>query len=216
MIRHIVRVVAPVVVPVVLFCLSCGAAISVAASSVAASAEASPPIPVPLPTEHFREVLVQAGDNLFIAGQPTEAGLAEMADKGVVTVVNLRTDREMDNRDVVPFDEAAAVRALGLDYVHIPSGGPDTPYEPDMVAEFAAAMDAADGKVLLHCTVAWRASHLYVSYLHRYRGLTLDEAIRHGQAINFGTLPLEGFLGTPLTIRTDAQSNTQTGKQTDK
>ena len=171
--------------------------------SLTAYAEADGlPLPQALPADNFREVLVQSGDRLFIAGQPTEAGLAQMAESGVVTVVNLRTHREMDDRSIVPFDEAASAAALGLDYVHVPSGGPETPYDGKMVARFAQAMEAAEGKVLLHCTVAWRASHLYVAYLHQYRGLPLPEAIRHGQAINFGTLPLEGFLGTPLNFET--------------
>ena len=175
---------------------------ALSAALPAMAADPAPPLPEAISTEEFRDVLVQAGDRLFIAGQPTEAGLEEMAAAGVVTVINLRTDREMDDRNVVPFDEAAKVAELGLDYVHIPAGGPATPYDADMVARFADAVAEADGKVLLHCTVAWRASHLYVAYLHRYRGLPLSEAIEHGQAINFGTLPLEGFLGAPLEIGT--------------
>ncbi len=173
------------------------------AASTAAGAEAittTPHMPVTLPADNFREVLVSVGDDLFIAGQPTEQGLKDMAAAGVRTVVNLRTDREMDDRQVVPFDEAALAKALGLTYVHIPSGGPETPYAPEMVERFADALAASEGKVLLHCTVAWRASHLYTAWLHRYRGLTLPEAIAHGQAINLGSLPLEEFLGQPLVI----------------
>lgn len=167
--------------------------------SFAAAADA-PPLPTQLPAENFQQVLARAGDDLFIAGQPSEAGLEQMRAAGVTTVVNLRTDREMDDRSVVPFDEAALAAQLGLTYVHVPAGGPDTPYTPEMVDRFAEALAEADGKVLLHCTVAWRASHLYTAWLHRYRHLPLPEAVRHGQAINLGTLPLEGFLGTPLTI----------------
>jgi len=166
--------------------------------SAAAAAVEPPPLPRTLPADNFREVLVLADDNLYIAGQPTEAGLAQMRDLGVTTVVNLRTRREMDDRSVVPFDEAAEVAELGLNYVHIPAGGPDTPYAPEMLSRFAAALDKAEGKVLLHCTVAWRASHLYTAYLHQYRGLPMREAVRQGRAINFGTLPVEGFLGAPL------------------
>ncbi len=167
-----------------------------ASGTVATAAE----LPQSLPNDNFRDVLVQAGESLYIAGQPSEAGLEQMADAGVVTVINLRTHREMDDRNIVPFDEAAKVAELNLSYVHIPSGGPQTPYSAAMVDQFAEAVEAADGKVLLHCTVAWRASHLYVAYLHQHRGLPLAEAIRHGQAINFGTLPLEGFLGSPISI----------------
>lgn len=152
-----------------------------------------------LDDEGFREVLVRSGD-LYISGQPSKAGLERLQREGVTTVVNLRTHTEMDNRDVVDFDEAAAVEALGMTYIHIPSGGPDTPYSPEMVSSFAKAVEQADGKVLLHCTVAWRASHLYTAYLNQYRGLSLHDAVAAGQSINLGTLPLEGFLGETLEI----------------
>ena len=152
-----------------------------------------------LDNDGFNQVLVRSG-NLFIAGQPSEAGLKTLQQAGVTTVVNLRTNAEMDNREAVPFDEAAVVKSLGMDYVHIPAGGPDTPYSPEMLEQFAQTLDQATGKVLLHCTVAWRASHLYTAYLNRYQGLSLQEAQRLGQRINLGTLPLEGFLGQRLEI----------------
>jgi protein tyrosine phosphatase (PTP) superfamily phosphohydrolase (DUF442 family) len=69
-----------------------------------------------------------------------------------------------------------------------------------MVSRFAEAVEQADGKVLLHCTVAWRASHLYAAYLNQYMGLSLQEAVTAVQSINFGTLPLQGFLGETLEI----------------
>jgi uncharacterized protein (TIGR01244 family) len=183
--------------PAIAVLISC---LSVFPLPLASAATTGHALPQALANDNFRDVLVQAGDRLFIAGQPTEAGLEQLADAGVVTVVNLRTHREMNDRGVVPFDEAAKVAELDLKYVHIPSGGPETPYAPDMVDRFAEVMATTEGKVLLHCTVAWRASHLYVAYLHEHLGLPLAEAVRHGQAINFGTLPLEGFLGTPLSI----------------
>ncbi len=173
-------------------------ALAMTMAAVVAGAETT--MPEQLEPEGFREVLVVTGD-VFIAGQPTPEGLERLHEAGVTTVINLRTDQEMDNRDVVPFDEAALVERLGMRYVHVPSGGPETPYSPEMVARVAAALESADGKVLLHCTVAWRASHLWTAYLHRYRDLPLEEAVQHGRAINLGTLPLEGFLGEPLIIQ---------------
>ena len=167
----------------------------------ASTALADTPFPEVLDAEGFQQVLVQSGD-VFIAGQPTEAGLKRMRDNGVTTVVSLRTDREMDDRNIVPFDERAAVQALGMKYVHIPLGGPGTPYTPEAVERFAAAVTASEGKTLLHCTVAWRASHMWTAYLVEHEDLTLDEALRHGRAINLGDLPLEGFLGTPLNFTT--------------
>ena len=168
----------------------------------AAPAFAETPFPETLDAEGFQQILVKTGD-VFIAGQPTESALERMRDDGVTTVISLRTDREMDNRNVVPFDEQAAVQSLGMTYVHIPLGGPNTPYTPEAVELFAAAVAASEGKTLLHCTVAWRASHMWTAYLVKHRNLPFAEAVRHGQAINLGELPLQGFLGEPLTITTE-------------
>lgn len=175
-----------------------------AAADIAAAAQTTPPIedrmPEVLPSQEFRQVLARVGDDLYIGGQPTEQGLRDLRQQGVTTVINLRTHAEMNDRSIVPFDEAGLLEALGMRYIHIPSGGPETPYSAAMVERFAAALAGADGKVLLHCTVAWRASHLYSAYLYRHAGLSLDAAVAHGRAINLGQWPLEGFLGEPISF----------------
>lgn len=173
--------------------------IAIATLVPAVHAQSSLPAPVVLAWEGFAEVLVQVGD-VYISGQPTAEGFARLQALGVNTVVNLRTAREMNSRAIVPFDEAQVLTELGMNYVHIPSGGPDTPYAPEMVERFAAALAKADGKVLLHCTVAWRASHLWTAYLTRYRGVALPIAVEHARQINLGKLPLEGFLGEEIAI----------------
>ena len=172
-----------------------------AAATSHAAAESSIADPEKLDAEGFREVLVQVGD-VYISGQPTPAGLERLRVLGVTTVVNLRTAQEMDSREIVPFDEAEVLATLGMNYVHIPAGGPATPYAPAMVERFATALAAADGKVLLHCTVAWRASHLWTAYLTQYKGVALADAVAHSRQINLGELPLEGFLGERLLIQT--------------
>jgi len=158
-------------------------------------------MPQRLPADEFNQVLVRVGENLFIAGQPTERGLRYLEAEGVDTVINLRTQPEMDDRNMVPFDQAALLETLGIHYLHIPAGGEDTPYSAAMVTQFAEALANARGKVLLHCTVAWRASHLYTAYLYRHAGLSLTDAVRHGRAINLGQLPVEGFLGQEISLQ---------------
>lgn len=171
------------------------------ALAFAAPAVAQAPIKFPekLQRSDFQAVIADAGP-LYVAGQPTEAALREMAAQGVRTVINLRTQPEMDNRRQVPYDEAALAKELGLTYVHIPLGGPDTPYTPEAVETFAKAFSEANSKVLLHCTVAWRASHMWAAYLVKHKGYTLEEAKRHGLAINLGGYPqggspIDGLLG---------------------
>ncbi len=166
-------------------------------------------LPEKLDRSDFFVVIADAGP-LFIAGQPTADALKEFNANGVTTVINLRTQQEMDNRQQVPYDEAALLDELKVNYVHIPLGGPDTPYTPASVEEFATAFEAAEGKVLLHCTVAWRASHMWAAYLVNHKGFTLEEAIRHADAINLngyqqpGKQPIELFLeldGKPVGLK---------------
>ena len=164
------------------------------------------PGPVPNPvlldnTGLFQDKFASVGDDMFIAGQPTEKALRDLHAKGVTTIVNLRMPEEMAR---VGFDEAALAKELGMRYVHIPMRGtPQNPYGPKELDAFAAAMASADGKVLLHCTVAWRASHLWAAYLIRERNVPVTEALRQTRQINLmdemrmgnPEQPLEGFLG---------------------
>ncbi len=160
------------------------------------------PDPVALDTEGlFQAKFVRVGDDMFIGGQPTETAIRELRAQGVTTIVNLRMPEEMAR---VGFDEAALARKLGIRYVHIPMRGtPENPYGPKELDAFAAAMASADGKVLLHCTIAWRASHLWAAYLIRERGIPVAAALAHARQINLmddmrmtnGPQPLEGFLG---------------------
>lgn len=164
----------------------------------------SVPDPVALDiTGMFQEKFASVGDDMFIGGQPTERALRELKARGVTMVVNLRMPEEMAQ---IGFDEAALLKALGIRYVHIPMrGSPENPYGPKQLDQFAEAMNTATGKVLLHCTVAWRASHLWGAYLIRERQMPAAVAVAQARTINlrddrpFGnTQPIEGFLGRTL------------------
>ena len=164
------------------------------------------PQPVLLDTTGlFRARFAKVGDDLFIGGQPTEAGLREAQKRGVTTVVNLRTPPEVA---ALPFNEPALVKSLGMTYIYLPVGH-DTiyPYSLATVKSFGAALADAKGKVLLHCTVAWRASHLWAAYLVTERGVSVDSAVAIGQSINLGNrassmmsgrLPVEQFLNRDI------------------
>ena len=168
---------------------------------VVASAQSGPvPFPEKLPPIGYQDILSRVGSDLLIAGQPTDSALRALKTQGVTTVITLRTPPEYANRQVVPYDEEKLVKELGMTWVHIPVRGDSLwPYTPQAVDRFAAALKAANGgKVLLHCTFAYRASQLYAAYLVKYRAIPLDSALKHARAINFGTTPLEGFLGEQL------------------
>jgi uncharacterized protein (TIGR01244 family) len=177
--------------------------VSAAAQSVVGKSKAGPvPDPVILNNEGlFQAKFASVGDDMFIAGQPTEKAIRDLKAKGVTTIVNLRMPEEMAR---VGFDEAALAKELGIRYVYIPMRGtPENPYGPKELDTFAAAMASADGKVLLHCTIAWRASHLWAAYLIRERNMPVTTVLAQTRKINLmddmvmgnGQAPIEGFLG---------------------
>jgi uncharacterized protein (TIGR01244 family) len=155
-------------------------------------------------TGMFQERYARVGEDMFIGGQPTEKALREMKAQGVTTVINLRTPPEMAR---IGFDEAKLVSELGMKYVYIPMrGNKEFPYSPAELKRFSDAMAAADGKVLLHCTIAWRASHLWGAYLIE-QGVPVDQALKHTRAINLmddhrmgpgDKQPIEMLLGKPV------------------
>ena len=153
----------------------------------------------------FLSRIARVGDDIFVGGQPTEQGLREMRAQGVTTVVNLRVPEEMTRS--VKFDEPALAAQLGMQYINLPSGGSAKyPYSPETVTKFAEAVRGAKGKVLLHCTVGWRASHLWAAYLIAERGVPVDDALANARAINLGDInpqmsgrqPVEEFLNRSL------------------
>lgn len=161
------------------------------------------PVPNPVvldPAGLFQAKFASVGDDVFVGGQPTEKALRDLRARGVTLIVNLRMPEEMAR---VGFDEAALARELGMRYVHIPMNGtPGNPYGPKALDAFAAAMASADGKVMLHCTIAWRASHLWAAYLIRERNVPVATALSQARQINLmdqhrvaAQQPLEGFLG---------------------
>lgn len=148
----------------------------------------SGPVPAPVNldmTGLFATKFVKIGDDLFMGGQPTERALREMRSQGVTTVVNLRVPEEMAR---VQFDESALVRELGMQYVYIPlRGTAEYPYTPGALAEFTAAMSAADGKVLLHCASTARTSQLWAAYLIQERGMPAGTVIDQMRQVDLMT-----------------------------
>jgi uncharacterized protein (TIGR01244 family) len=165
----------------------------------------STPVPFDKPAL-FQDKIARVGEDVFIGGQPSEEGLREMKARGVTVVVNLRTPEEMQKQ--VHFDEPALAAQLGMKYVYLPvRGNGDFPYSPETVAKFTDALRGANGKVLLHCTIGWRASHLWAAYLIKTRGVAVDDALANARAINLmdehhpangGREPVEDFLGRDL------------------
>jgi uncharacterized protein (TIGR01244 family) len=114
----------------------------------------------------------QVDERLSTSGQPTDAQLAEIADAGFQTVVNLALHD--DPRYSLP-DEPGSVQALGMRYIHIPVQF-KAPTEADL-DEFFAAMDAHQGeRVWVHCAANWRVSAFVGLYRVLRQGWEREQA----------------------------------------
>lgn len=189
-------------------CLLLGAGHSASAQHMTgAKPSAAVPFPVLMDTVGmFQARAAKVGDDFFISGQPTERAIRDLKAQGVTTIVNLRTPPEMAPARI-GFDEAALATELGIRYVYLPMrGNAEFPYSPEALKAFDTAMKESTGKVLLHCTIAWRASHLYAAYLIQYRNVPVDSALRQTRLINLmddmrmdgDRQPIEQFLGRPV------------------
>ena len=162
--------------------------------------------PEKLPSDGFLAGLWDVGE-IRISGQPSQDAFRKLASEGVKTVINLRGTAEMNDRTVVDFDEAILLKELGIEYVHIPVGEPEE-YNFGAVRRFKEAFERGKvkGKVHLHCTVAWRASYVWGTYLHKFKGYDLNEAIRHASAMNASQNRVEALLGVSTAYSTTPRS----------
>jgi uncharacterized protein (TIGR01244 family) len=107
-----------------------------------------------IPTTRQMPVLRTPRPGLCTCGQPGQGAWGPLARAGVRTVVNLRPDDELPDRD-----EAAEVAAAGLAYLHIPIRDAD-----DLTRVAAAALQkvliSSPPSVLVHCSSANRAGAL--------------------------------------------------------
>lgn len=137
-----------------------------------------------------------AFDRILVAGQPTQADLAQLHERGITQVFNLRAPEEMA---ALGFDESAELAALGIDYRSQPVAGGKA-FTPELLAAFAEQVKASDGKILLHCASGARASQLYAAYAVKHLGLTVDAAMRTLEPFGGWPLPLERMTGEHLTV----------------
>jgi len=107
------------------------------------------------------------------SGQPDEAALVELAEKGFTMVIDLRAENEDRG-----FEESDAVEELGMSYITLPVSGTDA-----INYENAAALDAflgmAEGPVLIHCGSGNRVGAL-LSLRQRLVGDDADTALTIG------------------------------------
>lgn len=149
----------------------------IALISVAAFVSAREPEPsMPASVASSGAWLRVQGDGRYSAGQPTAEQLQTLSAHGIGVVIDLRADSETPD-----LDEAALVRALGLDYHNLPVGGAAGLTRDNVQALDRLIADAGDRPLLLHCASGNRVGAMMALREHWLRGATPEQSLAVGR-----------------------------------
>ena len=119
--------------------------------------------------------LFKVSDTLYRSAQPTDEGLRNLQELGIVTVVNLRAFHS--DRDELDPD-------LGYEHIHMKSWHPE---REDAVTFLRIVTDPTRAPVLLHCQHgADRTGAMIAIYRIAVQGWSKDDAIREMKDGGYG------------------------------
>jgi len=146
----------------------------------------------PAPLVEIRNAL-QPLPGVLVGGQPTDDDLAEMAEKGYRTVVNLRSEAE-----VAETGEPGKVDALGMRYVSIPMAGGDGFTEENAASLEKVLADSGSYPLLVHCASGNRVGGLLALRAYHFLGADASEALAFG--LEAGLTSLEPAVRKALSL----------------
>ncbi len=114
-------------------------------------------------------------DELAIAGQITPDQLAQLAQEGYASVLNLR----LPNETGLLNEESQKVQYLSLNYINLPLKADSLNWE--MSAPILQALDTLPKPILIHCDNALRAAAIALLYIAVRQGVEWDRAIAQAQ-----------------------------------
>ena len=117
----------------------------------------------------------QPRPQLITGGQPEANAWKPLAEAGVRTVVNLRPDSEMPDRN-----EANEVKDANLIYVNLPVDGPAS-LNKVQVAALWQVLNEAHGSVLVHCGTGNRCGAVLALTEAWFRQHDIEDAIAFGK-----------------------------------
>lgn len=119
---------------------------------------------------------------LAVGGTPRPEELERLAEEGFRSVIDLRLSREAEGSETLPTpdEEGERVRALGLDYFHLPVDAEEI--QPSEVDRFHAAVEDLPSPVFVHCGIGGRAAAMAAIHEGIRLGLDGREAVRRARS----------------------------------
>ena len=129
----------------------------------------------------------QMDATLACGGAPNAGGVENLKKQGFVSIINLRLDSEAGVKE-----EEAAVKAVGIKYVHIPFNGamPDTKVADQFLV---AVSDKTNQPAYIHCGSGGRAAAMWMIKRALKDGWATDRAVQEAEAISVINPALKTF-----------------------
>lgn len=126
-------------------------------------------------------------DKVFLAGQPTaeDFKLAKSQD-GLKFVINLRTSEELE------YDEAAALKGLGIEYLHLPVQSSAALKDEVFDKARKALADKKNHPVMMHCASANRVGAVWLAYRVLDDKVPYEKALEEAKKVGLRSPDLEG------------------------
>ncbi len=168
------------------FSLSC----LIAAGSASAQEQKPKSEPKPLPVLEACKLgevdRIHRLDKVFLAGQPTaEDFKLAKTQEGLKFVINLRTTEELE------YDEAATLKGLGVEYLHLPVQSPAALNDATFDKARKVLADKKNHPVMLHCASANRVGAVWLAYRVLDDKVPLEKALDEAKKVGLRSPDLE-------------------------
>ncbi|MEX0742564.1 MAG: sulfur transferase domain-containing protein [Phycisphaeraceae bacterium] len=126
--------------------------------------------------------------SVMLASQPAEADIAAIEAQGYRSVLNLRTQGEMDQLD---FDEREMLTSQGIGYHQIGIGGAEGLTDAVFDEVRAILSDADNHPLLVHCASANRVGAVWLAHRVLDAGLDYENALAEAKVVGLRSPALE-------------------------
>ena len=124
-------------------------------------------------------------DDIYLAGQPSQDDFKAFKERGVKSVVNLRTKEELD------WDEAKVLKELDLKYHHIPVKSADALTDETFDTLRKLLNNRDERPLLVHCAVASRVGAVWLTHRVLDDGVTYEAALAEAKTVGLKHPALE-------------------------
>jgi len=127
---------------------------------------------------------VHRRDGLFFGGQFSAEDIATLKANNIKRVVTLRTDGEID------WDEQAALKAAGIEFLKVPFGSPET-LTDDVFERTRELFGDKSKTTLIHCGSANRVGSVWVPFRVLDEGASVETALAEAKEIGLRAKSIE-------------------------